>query len=185
MGTEAKTLENPDIEKQYARVCEELPENCQVIVQNTYRVQPFSELFYAAVTVTGSLQLRGMLDTGSMACTISEEVEQKLLDQCMLSQGRIPADRIVLVGCGGQQVCPRGVYSVELGLCGVKCLVTVLVVPGQKDDIIIGSNVLKCVIHQMKTDDNYCKLVTREEQEETECEDYSRSVGESYQMEKW
>ena len=41
-------------------------------------------------------------------------------------------------------------YDMELSLYGVKCLVPVLVVAGQKDDIIVSTNMLKYVLHQLK-----------------------------------
>lgn len=42
-------------------------------MQNALKMHPFTELFHATVTLNGLLQLRAMLDTGSMACTVSEE----------------------------------------------------------------------------------------------------------------
>lgn len=34
-------------------------------------VEAFSDLFYTSVSVHGKVQLKGMLDTGSMACILS------------------------------------------------------------------------------------------------------------------
>ena len=87
-----------------------------------------------------------------MACTISEEAEQRLLSDSVLTEHQKLPQRIILVGCGGVQVSPKCMYGtyMELSLLGVKCMVPVLVVTGQKDTIIVGTNMLKYVLHQLK-----------------------------------
>jgi len=64
-------------------------------------------------------------------------------------------------------------------------MVPVLVIPGQKDDIIIGTNMLKYVLHQIKTNRDYCELILRNAEGSSECEQFldliantSRSRGE-------
>lgn len=99
-----------------------------------------------------------------MACTISEEAEQRLLLDSVLSQRQEPAQRIILVVCGGVQVSPKCIYDLELSLYGVKCMVPVLVVPGQKYDVMLGTNMLKYVLHQLKNDTDYWKLISRNTQ---------------------
>lgn len=101
MGTKGPTLKaGESLEEVYVNVCKAMPDDCTVIIQNIHRVEPYSELFYAQVMVNGSFQLRGMLDTGSMACTISAEAEEALLAQNILTQTEQMAKRIILIGCG-------------------------------------------------------------------------------------
>lgn len=173
MGVEEQTLKgNEDLEEVYVNVCKEMPENCRIIVQNTHKVKPYSELFHTPVMINDSFQLQGMLDTGSMACTLSEEAEQSLLAKNGLPQKGQLTEQVILIGCGGVQVRPKGMYEVDMSLYGVKCTVPVLVVPGQKDDIIIGTNVLKFVMHQMKGSNDYWELISRDAQGSSECEQF-------------
>ncbi|KAJ8011775.1 hypothetical protein DPEC_G00061760 [Dallia pectoralis] len=67
---------------------------------------------------------------------------------------------LILVGYGGVQVNPMCMYDMELSLYGVKCMVPVLVVTGQKDDVIVCTNMLKYVLHQLKNENNYWKLIS-------------------------
>lgn len=50
---------------------------------------------------------------------------------------------VVLVGCEGQQVNHKSEYELHIKLMNCKMLVPVLVMPGQTDDVIIVTNVLK------------------------------------------
>ena len=68
------------------------------------------------MTVNGRAQLQGLLDTGSMACTISEEAEQRLLSDSVLTQQQELPQHIILVGCGGVQVSLQRLYDMELSL---------------------------------------------------------------------
>lgn len=149
-----------------------MPDNCKVIVQNIQTVEPYGELFHAPVMINSSAQLKGLLDMGSLACTISEEAEQRLISENVLTQQQEPTERIILVGCGGVQVSPKGMYDMELSPYGMRCTVPVLVVPGQKDEIIVGTNMLKCVLCQLKNDNNYWRLISRNTRESSECEQF-------------
>lgn len=173
VGMKDTTLEcGEDLKEIYANVCKAMPDDCTVIIQNIHRVEAFGELFHAPVTINGSVQLKGLLDSGSMACTISEVEEQRLLSENILTEQQEMTQRIVLVGCGGVKVSPKCMYDMELELYGIKCMVPVLVVAGQKDEIIIGTNLLKYVVHQMKKDDTYWKLISCNGQETAECEQF-------------
>lgn len=86
MGSKEKTLNNNDIEHQYEKACAAAPVGARVIAQNTQRLEPFDELFYTPVTLNNKFQIQGMLDSGSMACTLSEKVEQMMLNQNSLSE---------------------------------------------------------------------------------------------------
>lgn len=127
VGIKDTTLEcGEDLKEVYSNVCKAMPDDCTVIVQNIHRVEAFGELFHAPVAVNGSVQLQGLLDSGSMACTISEVAEQRLLSENILTQQQETTQHIVLVGCGGVQVSPKCMYDMELGLHGIKCMVPVL-----------------------------------------------------------
>ncbi|KAK0138964.1 hypothetical protein N1851_024508 [Merluccius polli] len=120
----------------------------------------FSELFYAQVGVNDTVELKGMIDSGSMTCTLIEEAECSLREAGVLVGEPQSAERIVLVGCGGKQTRPKGIYDLTLTVYGVRCIVPVIVVPGQPDELIIGSNVLKHLMRVMKGSDDYWKLVS-------------------------
>lgn len=70
------------------------------------------------------------------------------------------AEKIMLIGFGGKQTHPKCIYDLTLTVYGVKCVVHILVISSQSDEFIIGSNVLKCVIHVMKSNDDYWKFVS-------------------------
>ncbi|KAK0147696.1 hypothetical protein N1851_012830 [Merluccius polli] len=97
---------------------------------------------------------------GSMACTLNEEAECSLREAGVLVGEPQSAERIVLVGCGGKQTHPKGIYDLTLTVYGVRCIVPVIVVPGQCDELIISSNVLKHLMRVMKGSDDYWKLVS-------------------------
>ena len=71
MSIKTSTLEeSEELKEIYVNVCKAMSDDCTVNVQNVHTVET-SELFHAPVTVNGRTQLQGLLDTGSMACTIS------------------------------------------------------------------------------------------------------------------
>lgn len=57
---------------------------------------------------------------------------------------------VVLIGCGGSKTIPSHVYDLEVEVCGYKVTLPILVVQGQNDSLIIGSNLLKYLIHQLE-----------------------------------
>lgn len=135
------------------------PAGNTVIFQNTHRVQRIDSLFYTPATVWGNLELKAMVDSGSMACTLSEAAERHLLQHKPDLQ-KFPASDVVIIGCGGQRVTPKGMYELELSVYACKMVVPVLVVPGQTDDLILGSNAIKWLIQKMKETDGYWRLVS-------------------------
>lgn len=66
---------------------------------------------------------------------------------------------VVLVGCGGLRVKPKCAFNVEMEVYGCKMLVPTLVVPGQHDELILGTNVIKHILHQSKLCESYWKTV--------------------------
>lgn len=174
MGDDKQTLKNDStLEQHFVKACSTTPVGVKVIAQNTQRVEPYDELFYAPVSVNNKYQLRGMLDSGSMACTFSEEVEKRMLDESILSVPKQMDEEVVLVGCGEKLPKPKCIYEVELKVYGESCIVPVLVVPGQRDHLIIGTNVIKFLMHQFKSSDDYWRLVTNDSfSSSLECEQF-------------
>ncbi|KAK0137022.1 hypothetical protein N1851_026794 [Merluccius polli] len=67
----------------------------------------------------------------------------------LTSEALFPVD-VVLVGCGGMKTRAVGACELVLTVYGHKASVPVLVVDGQIDELIIGSNFIKHLIQVMK-----------------------------------
>ncbi|KAJ8355216.1 hypothetical protein AAFF_G00085080 [Aldrovandia affinis] len=100
-----------------------------------------------------------MIDSGSMACTLSEAAEASLLQHNPDLRG-CPADDVVIIGCGGHRVIPKAMYNVDVVVYDCKMVVPMLVVPGQTDDMILGSNAIKKILELMRKTDSYWRLVS-------------------------
>uniref|UniRef100_A0A3B1J1Z4 Gypsy retrotransposon integrase-like protein 1 n=1 Tax=Astyanax mexicanus TaxID=7994 RepID=A0A3B1J1Z4_ASTMX len=100
-----------------------------------------------------------MIDSGSMACTLSESAESSLLQQNP-DMVKYSADDIIIFGCGGQSVTPKALYNVEMTVYDCRMLIPVLVVPGQTDDVILGSNAIKALIQWMRKTDSYWRIMS-------------------------
>ncbi len=124
------------------------------------KIDGASDLFYAPVTVGGQSVLNGLLDSGSMACTLSTEGESKLCADGVLPQPSVIPSNVVLVGCGGLTIQPKCTYDLEVEVYAFKFIVPTLLVPGQKDEFIIGSNVIKCVLQKIKAEKKYWELIS-------------------------
>lgn len=143
------TVEEPDLESLYEASCAGRSDGGEVAIVGTQKVNAFGELSYAAILTQGRVTLRGMLDTGSMACTISESAVQQLVEAKVLPRCYQPPDNLVLVGCGGKETRPDCVYDLRLQIHGIEFIVPTLAVPGQRDDLIVGSNVIKRLLHEL------------------------------------
>ena len=164
MGKENQSLpEDRDPAEIYEDICTKVPKGSRIVIQSTQKIQAFSELFYAPVLINQSVELKGMLDSGSMACSISQNAVEKL--SSVLPQKQYSEENIVLVGCGGLQTRPDGFYDLHMQLYGVSFIVPTLVVPGQQDDLIVGSNVIKHVTHVLKSDSDYWDIASRDERQ--------------------
>lgn len=172
MGGGEDTLNNaPDPHTVYVNSCKNLPEGKTVILVGSQRVEAASELFYASVSVGGQCTLRGMLDSGSMSCTLSEDAESKLRDGGVVFEPQPVPGNVVLVGCGGLFTRPKCIYDLNIEIYGSRFVVPTFVVPGQKDELIIGSNVLRPLIQKMKSDPKYWELVSSSNSD-PECEQF-------------
>lgn len=139
-----------DCETLYINYSSKIPPQKTLIVQAPQRLSKTDSLFYTDVTVGGKYFLKALVDSGSMACTISEEAEAKL-SSCLTDLDKKPAADFVIVGCGGHVVTPSALYELTLTVFDFNVIIPVLVVPGQSDEMILGSNAIRWLISQMKT----------------------------------
>lgn len=98
------------------------------------------------VVLENTLSVRGMIDCGSMACTLSPVALSKLQEAgvvFMTPDGLVTPSDVVLVGCGGLRTQPSSLVDINMTVYGCTVLVPTLVVDGQIDDPIVGSNVIK------------------------------------------
>ncbi|KAI2668493.1 Transposon Tf2-8 polyprotein [Labeo rohita] len=108
---------------------------------------------------TSAAKSEGMLD--SMACTVNEDTASRMLEENVITQDKQLSEQVILIGCGGHQTHPKCAYEVEIEVYGTQCIVPILVVPGQKDDLILGSNVIKYLMHEMKSSDDYWRVTAQ------------------------
>lgn len=131
-----------------------------VVFQNIHKVVSSDSLFYTPVMIGNTVTLKAMLDSGSMACTICETAEMKLREAgAFTAHDQFNTD-VVLIGCGGRRVMPKSAVYLQMGVYGCKIIVPTLVVQGQHDEIILGTNVIKHVLHQYKQCDAYWRAVS-------------------------
>lgn len=143
MGNSEQTLDSADFKQLYENACTHAPAKVKVIAQNMQTLEIFDELFYAPVSVNGTVHMKEILDSGSMACTFSEEVERKMLSENVLPKPTSLSQEIRLIGCGDKTTRLKCICEVELIVHGERSLVPILVVPQQRDDLLIGTNVIK------------------------------------------
>lgn len=122
------------------------------VIQNTQRLRQHDELFYESVTLGGIVSVKALLDSGSMACTLKADLIPQLLRQGVLKEPSLCDTDTVLIGCGGSRTLPVGVCELQMEMCGCSVIVPTLVVNGQSDDLIVGSNLLRYVISGLKSD---------------------------------
>lgn len=96
------------------------------------------------------MTVRAMLDSGSMACTLSSCVMPRLLQQDVLKASTLEPTDIVLIGCGGSKTIPSGLCDLGVDAYGCKVIVPTLVVDDQSDDLIIGSNLMRYLAKRLK-----------------------------------
>lgn len=119
-------------------------------MQNTQRLTPHDDLFYTNVRLANGVDVRAMIDSGSMACTLSSSLLSRLQNAGVLNSHSLSHTEVVLVGCGGSKTSPVGVCELKMTVYGCSVCVPTLVVDGQSDDLILGSNVIKHLIRELK-----------------------------------
>lgn len=155
------SFDTDDIESVYTFFCENVPKSSKVILQNTMRTAQSESLFYTNILVQDKIELKGMMDTGSMATTISANIIPMLKQAGVMTENLLAPADIVLVGCGGKQTSPLGLCDLKLEVYGYKFLVPVLFVDGQIDPVVLGTNVLKPLIQHFKSNDGFWRVMTK------------------------
>lgn len=125
------------------------------------KVNDEDDLFRAPALVEGKVELLALVDSGSVTCTLSESAERILQDHSLICDNLSKPTKKVLTGCGGNQTKPKCAYELNVDLLGCKMTVNFLVVPGQEDDMIVGSNVLRHVTQQVKNTNWYWKKISQ------------------------
>lgn len=157
---EPPSCDDDDLESLYEYLCSAAPSGKTAIFQLTQRLQRADSLFYTDVCAAGEVHLIAMIDIGSMSCSLSEAAAAHILQHCH-DVKRSPANDIVVIGAGGRHVALTAVLDLEVTIYGFKLLIPTLVIPGQTDDMIVGSNVLKVLIRLMKGSDSYWNLLAK------------------------
>ena len=104
MGASDKPLDEvPDLQSVYETMSGAFPGHSKVIIQNTQRLQYSDSLFYTPVVVNGRSTVRALLDSGSMACSISEAAIDAMVEAGSLTCDDLQSTDVVLVGCGGMK----------------------------------------------------------------------------------
>uniref|UniRef100_A0A3Q2XGQ9 ribonuclease H n=1 Tax=Hippocampus comes TaxID=109280 RepID=A0A3Q2XGQ9_HIPCM len=147
-----------DFESVLESLTSSVPTEGTIIFQGTHKVLKSDSLFYTTATIAG-VSLTAMIDSGSTGCTLSESAMARLLE-CNPDMRRYPADDVVIVGCGGHRVTPSAICDVEMVVYDCKLAVPMFVVPGQTDDIILGSNAIKKILHLMRKTEGYWRLMS-------------------------
>ena len=126
----------------------------------THKVRSSDSLFYAPVAIGDRVTLSAMLDSGSMACSLSTEARKKLIDAGVVDLNSQGVTNIVFIGCGGIRVKPKSVVDLEMEVYGCRVSVPTFVVENQQDDLIIGSNVIRVLVRWFKKDANYWEVMS-------------------------
>lgn len=163
MGAECQTLNVDDDLFVYDECCKSVSSNSIVLFQNISRLEKADSLFYTSVLLNDKLSVQALLDSGSMACTINEETERELLNMGMSAQVDQSQMDVILIGCGGVKVRPKGVYQLKMDVYGKLVSVPTLVVSGQRDQLILGTNVIKFILTQLKQTSGYWNVMNRPE----------------------
>lgn len=164
MSVSGETLDpNEDIQSVYAESLKSAPPGAVVLFQNITRLNKADSLFYTNAQVNDKVPLEALLDTGSMACTISEEAEQVLKDVGLASEPICDYPEIVLVGCGGVRVKPKCIHHLKMEVYGCTFTVPALVVPGQKDQLVLGTNVIKHLLKQFRQSPHFWQVLSKPE----------------------
>ena len=91
------TDDNDDLESIYQSVCEERQLGHR---PNLHRLKPHDELFYENLLLAVKVSVKAMLDSGSMACTLSLSVMPQLLHQLVLRNPTLKPTDVVFIECG-------------------------------------------------------------------------------------
>lgn len=101
--------DNVDLESVYSQFCASEGIDSTVILQNTQRLSAKDNLFYTDVLVQDAVELHVMLDSFSMACSLSSHTLSLLEEANVVSADSISPTSVTLIGCGGLKTSPIGV----------------------------------------------------------------------------
>lgn len=152
-------LVTQDYESIYEQNKSSLSPEKTTVFQGIQRVPRADSLFYTTVSVEDGLSFTALLDSGSMTSTLSEAAEVKLLASAS-TLSKYSADDDVIIGCGGHRVTPTAMYDLSTCVYGCKMTIPVLIVPGQTDEMILGSNTIKSLLTSLKNSDDYWRLIS-------------------------
>ena len=118
------------------------------------------------------MTLGGMLDSGSMACTVSGTAMHNLLTAGAVCDADRFSTDVTLIGVGGRRVCPKSAFHISMEINGCKMRVPTIVVEGQHDDLIIGTNVIKHLLRESKKCSTYWTAISAPSSSDTETEHF-------------
>ncbi|XP_061823055.1 uncharacterized protein [Nerophis lumbriciformis] len=144
----------------YSQFCASTDDGSKVIFQNTQRLSATDNLFHTDVLIQDAVELRAMLDSGSMACSLSSCMLPLLEQANVISSDLISPTSVTLIGCGGSKTRPVGVCELQMTIFDCHISVPTLIVDGQCDDLILGSNVIKHLIRVLKYSGNFWEQVS-------------------------
>ena len=82
----------------------------------------------------------------------------------VLVPGSISPTSVVLIGCGGSRTNPVGVCELQMRVLGCSFSVPTLIVEGQSDELILGSNVMKHLIRVLKHSGDFWEKLSLSDQ---------------------
>lgn len=127
------------------------------------KLEKADSLFYTTVIINNKVTVKALLDSGSMACKIIEEIERELLSTGLLIQSDQLHAYVLLIGCGGVKVKPKATHQLKIDVYGQLVSIPTVVVPGQRDQLILGTNVIKYLLTQLKKTPSYWNVMNRPE----------------------
>ena len=77
--SESPSCVSDDLESLYKSHCSSAPSGKTAIFQSTHRLEKSDSLFYTDVCAAGGVQLKAMIDSGSISCSVSEAAAARLL----------------------------------------------------------------------------------------------------------
>ncbi|KAK0139959.1 hypothetical protein N1851_023122 [Merluccius polli] len=167
----------------FSAACESAPSDKTVIFQNTMRTGESDSLFFTTVLAGDKVKIQGMLDSGSMATSLRADLVPQLREAGVVGGHLISSTDIILIGCGGKQTEPVGICEMKLRLFDSDYLVPVLIVDGQVDEMIVGTNLLKPIIKRFKSDEAYWRILGKSDSsQQQEASEFIRFLA---NLERW
>lgn len=80
------------------------------------------------MSVIGQCSVRGIIDLGSMSCTLSEEANSKLIPAGVDLIAQHVPENVVLVCCGGLLTQPKCIYELDIEIYGSSLVVPTFLV---------------------------------------------------------